>query len=115
MALDVWIGKPSIGKYLKSSRSPMVKLIDQYDGAIFESTELVPILGLLDKAKALISAQTEQFEVHMGTSLGSYLERKNEEIYHTVVRDDYLIFIEMLRSAVFEAQKLAKPLVFYGD
>jgi hypothetical protein len=133
MALDVWIGNPT-----RFSGSPAVsfepgayysfllplfeefaetygQMIDPYDGAMFDANALAPLIALVDKAQALISTQPEEFEVHMGTNLGSYLEPKNEEIYHSVKRQEYLAFIDRLRSAVLEAKRTGKPLVFFGD
>ena len=91
------------------------QMIDPYDGAMFESTKLGPVLELIDKAKALVSAQPEEFEVHTGTNLGSSLEPKHEEIYHSVKRSEYLEFIEQLRAATLKAQSSGRPLVFFGD
>jgi hypothetical protein len=133
MALDVWIGNP-----MRFTGSPAVsfepeayysfllplfeefaetygQMIDPYDGAVFDTNALAPVIELVDKAQALISAQPEEFEVYMGTNLGSYLEPKNEEIYHPVKREEYLAFIDRLRSTVLEAQRTSKPLVFFGD
>lgn len=133
MALDVWIGEPSrfIGgpavsfepEAYYSFLYPLFEefaqahgqMIDPYDGAMFESTKLGPVLELIDKAKALVSAQPEEFEVHTGTNLGSSLEPKHEEIYHSVKRSEYLEFIEQLRAATLKAQSSGRPLVFFGD
>lgn len=133
MALDVWIdnptrfsGDPAVSFEPEAYYSFLLPLfeefaesygqmIDPYDGAVFEPNALAPVLELVDKVRALISAQSEEFEVHMGTNLGSYLEPKNEKIYHPVKRDEYLAFIDRLRSAVLAAQRTSKPLVFFGD
>jgi hypothetical protein len=133
MALDVWIGEPSrfIGgpavsfepEAYYSFLYPLFEefaqahgqMIDPYDGAMFESTKLGPVLELIDKAKALVSAQPEEFEVHTGTNLGNSLEPKHEEIYHSVKRSEYLEFIEQLRAATLKAQSSGRPLVFFGD
>ena len=133
MALDVWVGYPE-----RKSGGPAVsfepeayymflyplfeafakqhgKMIDQYDGVEFEGKELDHVIELVESAKSLIERQPEIFEVHMGTSLGSYMEPKNEEIYHNVERAEYLVFIERLRDAVLKAKSNHKPLVFFGD
>lgn len=75
----------------------------------------MPVLKLVIRAEVLISAQPEEFEVHMGTNLGSYHEPKKEEIFHTVKRNEYLKFIEGLRAAILEAKRTNTPLVFFGD
>ena len=82
---------------------------------MFETDALAPVLELIDKAKTLVSSQAEQFDVHMGTNLGSDSEPKKEEIFCTVHRAQYLEFIEKLRSAAQAAQETGKPLMFYGD
>jgi hypothetical protein len=133
MALDVWIGRPTRFKggpavsfepeayysflypLFEEFAATYGQMIDPYDGAVIETTELLPVLALVDRAKALVSAQPEVFDVHMGTNLGSFFEPKSEEMYDTVKRDEYLIFIEALRAAVFEAQRTNRPLVFVGD
>jgi hypothetical protein len=51
----------------------------------------------------------------MGTNMGSYVEPKNEEIYYSVKRTEYLDFVERLRGAVLEAKDSRRPLVFFGD
>ncbi len=133
MALDVWIGNPKrfIGgpavsfepeayytflfPLFEELAESCGQVIDLYDGAMFEPDALAPVLELVDKAHALISSQPEEFEVHMGTNLGSYLEPENEEIYYTVKRDEYLAFIAKLRSAVLDSRRRNKPLLFVGD
>ena len=133
MALDVWVGKPTrfkggpavsfepeayysfLYELFEEFAEVHGQMIDPYDGAIFESNELVPVLELIDKAEALVSAQEDEFEVHMGTNLGSYHEPKNEDIFFKVKREDYLKFINSLRLAARVAQKTGKPLVFFGD
>ena len=133
MALDVWIGKPTQFKGGPSvSFEPEAyysflyelfeefaevhgQMIDPYDGAIFQATELAPVLELVDRAKELVSAQPEEFDVYMGKNLGSYYEPKDEDIYFKVKRSEYLMFIERLRQTVLEAQKVGKEVVFYGD
>lgn len=133
MALDVWVGEPTrfvggpavsfepeayysfifplFAEFAQSSG----QMIGPYEGARFESSELAGVLALVDKAREMISAQPEEFQVHMGTNMGSYLEPRNEEIFCTVSRYEYLAFIEKLRLAVLEAQRTGKALVFFGD
>jgi hypothetical protein len=133
MALDVWIGKPTRFKGGPSvSFEPEAyysflyelfeefaevhgQMIDPYDGAIFQPSELAPVLELVDRAKELVSAQPEEFDVYMGKNLGSYYEPKDEDIYFKVKRHEYLNFIERLRQTVLEAQKAGKEVVFFGD
>ncbi len=133
MALDVWVGDWNKSesklvvsfdpKVYYSFLSPLFEefektygqMIVPYDDAMFEPGSLGPVFELVDNAEALVSSQAEQFEVHMGTNLGTYFEPKKEEIYCTVHRDEFLEFIQKLRSAVRIAQQTGKPLIFYGD
>jgi len=133
MALDVWIGYPTHnGKGPAVSFTPGAyytflnplfedfeeqhgTMIDPYDGAAFEGEELGPVLELVDRARRLVEEQPAVFDVFMGTNIGSYLEPKNEPVYHRVERAAYLEFLERLRAAVLAAQREHLPLVFYGD
>jgi hypothetical protein len=133
MALDVWIGEPTRFKggpavsfepeayywFLYPLFEEFARLhgqmIDPYDGAAFLSTELAPVLKLVDDAEAMIAAQPSEFRVHIGTNLGTSFDPKNEAIYHTVKRDEYLKFIGKLHAAVLQAQKTGERLVFFGD
>lgn len=134
MPLDVWIGLPTKndGSGLVLSFDPEAyywflyplfeefvhshgQMIDLYDGAMFAPEELKPVLDLVDRAVTQVAAQSDEFEVRTGTNLGSALKPRNKEIYHTVVRTEYLAFLEQLRSAALETQRLGKPLVFFGD
>ena len=133
MSLDVWIGRPTkTGRGLAVSFEPESyywflyslfeefaqshgQMIDLYGGALFEPGELEPVLALVGRAETLVEAQGEQFDVHVETNLGSALEPRNEEIHGKVTRAEYLAFLRKLRAAVLEAQRLGKPLVFFGD
>lgn len=133
MALDVWIGKPTrfkggpsvsfepeayysfLSELFEEFAEVHGQMIDPYDGAIFMSSELAPVLELVDKAKALISAQSEEFEVYTGTNIGTCFEPKNEDVYVKIHRNEYLKFIEKLRQTILKAQQTGKELVFFGD
>ena len=133
MSLDIWVGDWSkAGSKLITSFDPEAyyiylyplfeefeqtsgQFIDQYDGAIFEPSELDQVTTLIGQAESLVLQEDEEFVVHMGTCLGSALEPMHEEIYETVNRKDFLKFINEWKSAVAMASKLQKPLIFYGD
>ena len=133
MALDVWVGDwNEHGSKLIVSFDPEAyysflyplfeefeqtygQMIDLYDGAMFQADALVSVFELIDKAKTFVSSQDEQFDVHMGINLGSYVEPKTEEIFCTVQRNEFLQFIERWRTATHMAQEAGKPLIFYGD
>lgn len=133
MALDVWVGKPNklrggpsvsfepeayysfLFPLFEAFAQSNGKMIDSYDGAVFEKEELTLVLEFVEKAKKLVSAQSEEFDVFMGTNLGTYYKPKNEDIYHTVNRSEYLGFLEQLHAIVLEAQQSGNPLVFLGD
>lgn len=133
MALDVWVGYPEphrggpsvsfepeayysfLYPLLEDFAARHGKMIDPYDGAVFEGRELEDVLALVDRARSLIERQAEAFDVHIGTNMGSFVEPRHEEIYFRVNRADYLVFIERLRGAVLEAKASSRPLVFFGD
>jgi hypothetical protein len=97
MALDIWVGNPTrftgspaasfepeayysfLLPLFEEFAQSYGQMIDPYDGAVFEPNALTPVLELVNKAKALISAQPEEFPVYMGKNLGSYFEPKNED------------------------------------
>ncbi|MEO0476905.1 MAG: hypothetical protein AAF085_13185 [Planctomycetota bacterium] len=133
MALDIWVGDwNEHGSKLITSFDPEAyykflyplfeqfetvcgQFICQYDGAQFGPSSLDQISKLIDQAEKLIRQQEEVFEVHMGTFLGTSKHPKQEEIYESVSRDDYLQFISEWRSALLKARQDNKPLLFYGD
>jgi hypothetical protein len=133
MALDVWVGNPTRFKggpavsfepeayywflypLFEDFAERHGKLIDLYDGAAFEGTELDHVIELWENAKSLIERQSEAFDIHMGTNMGTDEEPKKEEIYFAVRRSEYLIFIERLHDAGLKAKNSRKPLVFFGD
>lgn len=133
MALDVWVGHPTRNKNGPSvTFSPEAyysflyplfedfaeqhgTMIDPYDGAAFEGEKLGPVLELVERARELVEKQPAVFDVHMGTNIGSYLEPKNEPVYHRVERAEFLEFLARLRAAVLAAKREHLPLVFYGD
>ena len=133
MALDVWVGRPGrLGSKLMVSFEPDAyyaflsplfeefaqahgRWIDPYEGTSFEPEGLAPVFALIAQAEARVAAQAEEFDVHVGTDIGSFHEPANEELYETVQRARYLEFIRVWRSAAELAQRARKPLVFWGD
>ena len=133
MPLDIWVGDwNERGSKLITSFDPEAfytflyplfeefetisgQFIDQYDGTRFDPPHLDQVSDLIDQAEELVRQQSEIFEVHMGTCLGSAIEPRHEEIYESVSREDYLVFLSKWRSALLKARQDNKPLFFYGD
>jgi hypothetical protein len=133
MPLDVWVGasNKSAGHHVASFKpeayyafiepiceevlQPVGKMIDQYDNMNFNSSELFRLLDVFARAEALILKQPKEFDVDMGTNLGSYREPKNEKIFHRVKRADILDFVRRLKSIVTDAQLSGKSVSFVGD
>ena len=72
-------------------------------------------MEVFSRAEDLILKQPKEFDIYMGTNLGSYREPKNEKIFHRVKRADILDFVRRLKSVVTDAQLSGKAVSFVGD
>lgn len=133
MALDVWVGFPERGKgrlalsfesdayfeFLMPQFDSFFEhygiRIDPYDGASIEGEQLDAMLELLAAATTLIEQQSGRFDVYMGTDLGSHREPRNEKVYRTVERAEFLAFMAEFRGAAVEARRSDQLLYFIGD
>ena len=130
MALDIWVGdwneKGSKLTFLRPRSILFVLcpifedfekekgiMIDPYDGARFDSQFLDQVDELASKAESLVLSQPREFDVYMGTNLGTTLEPKNEEIYFTVKRSEFIDFIKKWESAIRQARESRKPYILW--
>jgi len=85
--------------------------IDLYGEAEFRGDDLAALDETLSEARQLVSAQPEQWSVHVGTQIGPV----QRELFRDVERSKFLALIDGLSALVTQARSTGRPVVCLGD
>jgi hypothetical protein len=92
-------------------RSETGQYIDLYGYASFASEDLAAVDRVLAEARQLVEAQSETWQVHLGTQTSP----EHRELYCQVQREAMLSMLDRWAVIIARARQLGRPVICIGD